>query len=212
MTPSDKTHRRLFLTALGSLAGLAVALLLVLSPGRAAGPRPGEELLLPGPLPAPDFELTAHTGETVRMNDLVAGRVVVLFFGYTNCPDICPLTMAALGRARALLGPDTARVLGVLITVDPARDTPAALAAYVERFGPGLMGLTGTEEALAAVAEGYLARSAPAAGHDHAAPQDYIIEHTGRAFVVADGAVRMTFPPMTGAPEMADGLRLLLER
>jgi protein SCO1/2 len=149
--------------------------------------------------------------------------------------------MAALGRARELLGEDGERVLGALVTVDPARDTVAQLAAYLSRFPPGLIGLTGSPEALAEVARGYLVTAAPSApaptsGAEHAAhapaadaaahaghgpseagngmagdPATYTMDHTGRAYVVHDDALRMTFPPMTDAAQMAAGLKLLLD-
>ena len=147
--------KRLAQALVGSLLGLGLALVLVQSQA-ATGPVPGSEFLLPAPLPAPDFELMKHTGETVRLNDLADRQTLVLFFGYTHCPDICPLTMAAIGRARELLGKDGPQVLGVLITVDPERDTPEQLTTYLTRFPPGLVALTGSREALAAVTKDYL--------------------------------------------------------
>ena len=219
--------KRILQLAAGTSLGLLIALLIA-RPDVGGAARPGQEFLLPSPLPAPDAELVAHTGETVRLSELRRDRTLVLFFGYTNCPDICPLTMAALGRARALLGEDAERVTGVLITVDPARDSVAQLASYLARFPPGLLGLTGSPDALAEVARGYLvtvAPSAPAttaaapapdahAGHAPAAAAPgggYLVDHTGRAYVVHEGAVRMTFPPMTDAAQMAAGLKLLLD-
>ena len=205
--------------AAGSLGGLLGALLVVLlGSGRADTPRPGQELLLPAPMPAPDFELTAHTGEPFRMAERAAGKIVVLFFGYTSCPDICPLTMADLSRARSMLGDDADRVLGVMVTVDPERDTPEALGSWLGGFSPDFIGLTGTTDQLQTVATGYMAMAArsPAGEHEHegpaaAKPEGYLVDHTGRAFVVVDGAIRMTFAPQTGADAMADGLRLMLE-
>ena len=200
--------KRLIQVFAGSLLGLALVLVYVCSQAD-TGPARGEEFLLSAPLPAPDFELTAHTGATVRLQDLAAEKTLVLFFGYTHCPDICPLTMAAIGRARELLGSDATRVLGVLITVDPARDTPEELNAYLKRFPPGLVGLTGSEEALAAVAKAYLV----SAEHgEHRGSDPYLVTHTGRSFVVHGGGVPMTFPSDTGAEAMAEGLALILRR
>jgi protein SCO1/2 len=211
----------MLLLAAGSLGGLVLALLLVLRPSAGARePEPGEEYLLPAPLPAADFELTAHTGEPVRLAELGSGRLLVLFFGYTHCPDVCPLTMANLGRAIELLGEDAGRVQGALVTVDPARDSAAAMATYVGRFPPGILGLTGPAETLAAAAKAYMVyaeRAAEAPAHDHDEPvetdtDEYLIDHTGRTLVVQDGRIVMTFAPQTTAPEMAAGLRVLLER
>jgi len=191
---------------LGSLLGLTLAMFFVLSE-TSSGPAPGSEFLLPAPLPAPDFELTRHTGEAVRLRDLGAERTLVLFFGYTHCPDICPLTMAEIGRAQELLGDDGARVLGVLITVDPERDTPEELSAYLTRFSLGLIGLTGSREALEAVAKDYMV----SAEHgEHAVAEPYLVAHTGRSFVVHSGVIPMTFATGTDAEAMAEGLALIL--
>jgi protein SCO1/2 len=196
--------RRLLQVLIGSILGLAAALLIVRR-GAPEGPARGEEFLLPAPLPAPDFELTDHTGAAVRMSDLARGRTLALFFGYTNCPDICPITMMAVGRARELLGEEGERVLGVMITVDPARDTPAKLADYLKRFPPGLVGLTGSEEAIAAVARSYLVSVEHG---DHAGA--YLVGHTGRTFVVHEGGIPMTLPPDTGPERIAEALAVLL--
>src|SRR5688572_12654435 len=102
--------KRILQVLAGVSLGILISLLIV-RPGTGGASRPGREFLLPSPLPAPDAELIAHTGEPVRLSELRAGRTLVLFFGYTNCPDVCPLTMAALGRARELLGEDGDRVL-----------------------------------------------------------------------------------------------------
>ena len=216
--------KRVLQVAAGACLGLLIALL-ILRPPTSQAERPGERFLLPAPLPAPDAELVAHTGETVTLSELGEELTLVVFFGYTNCPDVCPLTMATLGSARELLGADAARLLGVLITVDPERDTPAQLASFLARFPPGLIGLTGPPEALAEAARGYLvtaAQSAPveaaraeAAPGAHAGadgpPPGYLMDHTGRAYAVQDGRIRMTFPPLTDAAQIAAGLKLLLD-
>jgi protein SCO1/2 len=199
--------KRLARALLGSLFGLALALVFVWS-DTSTRPTPGSEFLLPAALPAPDFELTQHTGEAVRFNDLAAGRTLVLFFGYTHCPDICPLTMATIGQARELLGDDGSRVLGVLITVDPERDTPEELTDYLARFSPGLIALTGSREALAGVANDYMV----SAEHgEHAVTEPYLVTHTGRSFVVHGGVIPMTFAAGTEAEAMAEGLALILQ-
>ena len=83
-----------------------------------------------------EFELTNQRGERLRLSDL-AGRALVMFFGYTFCPDICPATLARVREVKAALAPeDAARFTGVLVSVDPARDTPQRLGQYVEFFDP----------------------------------------------------------------------------
>jgi len=110
--------------------------------------------------PAADFRLTDHEGRPVTLESY-RGKPVLLFFGYTHCPDVCPLTLAKLSRVLRALGDDARDVRVLLVTVDPARDTPAALKAYVARFGPRVSGLTGDSASLARAWEGYGAYVAP---------------------------------------------------
>ena len=99
-----------------------------------------------------DFELRDPQGNTRRLADF-RGKAVVVFFGYTQCPDVCPTTLAALAEAMKELGPDADRVQVLFITVDPARDTPALLAQYVPAFDPRFLGLYGDAEATARTAK-----------------------------------------------------------
>ena len=90
-----------------------------------------------------DFELTVHTGERVRFSDS-HGKVLILFFGFTRCPDICPPTLTKLALLKKRLGEDADRVQVLFVTVDPEFDTPKQLAAFVPKFDPSFIGLTGT--------------------------------------------------------------------
>ena len=104
---------------------------------------------------AADFTLTAHTGKRVRLSDS-AGRLRLLYFGYTHCPGICPTTLAEVHLALEELGPArSGRVRVFLVSVDPKRDTPERLARYLSHFGPAFTGLTGTPDEIAAVAAAY---------------------------------------------------------
>lgn len=121
--------------------------------------------------PAAEFALTDHDGRPVSLGSY-RGSPVLLFFGYTHCPDVCPLTLDRLTRAIHAIGRDARDVRVLLVTLDPARDTPAALKAYATRFGPAVVGLTGDSAALAKARAGYGAyiAKAPAqstAGHAH---------------------------------------------
>jgi protein SCO1/2 len=219
------TRRQTLLAGVGTLVGLAVVVALVAL--RLRGPDRAAQFLLPAPLPAPDFTLTAQDGRPLHLRELTGDGLVVLYFGYTSCPDICPLTLTDLGQARARLGADAERVRILFVTVDPARDTPARLADYVRHFPPGITGLTGTQEQLERVASDYLAFALPAApepdaaagtgttsGTDAdsaAAPPAVLFDHTARSFVVKGTRVLMTFPPQTPADDMAAGLRSLLK-
>ena len=101
-----------------------------------------------------DFELTAHTGQRMKAADF-RGKVTVMFFGFTHCPDICSPTMAKLAVLMQRLGDDAKRVQVLFITVDPENDTVKQLAGFVPQFHPSFIGLTGTDKEIAAVASEY---------------------------------------------------------
>jgi len=101
-----------------------------------------------------DFELTAHTGKPAKAADF-QGKVVVMFFGFTHCPDVCPPTMAKLAVLMQRLGDDAKRVQVLFVTVDPKNDTVKQLAGFVPQFHPSFIGLTGTDKEIAAVAAEY---------------------------------------------------------
>src|SRR5690625_2939132 len=148
---------------------------------RLLGPRGVEPYgtLIEPPLPAADFTLTSADGP-VRLADL-KGKVVVLFFGYTLCPDVCPMTLARLGQALEQLGDDAERVQVIMVSVDPERDTPERLKEYVRAFHPSFIGVTGTEEELAAVAATYGVYFATAEGSD---ATNYLVDHTATTTVL----------------------------
>ncbi|TBR76562.1 MAG: SCO family protein, partial [Burkholderiaceae bacterium] len=99
-----------------------------------------------------DFHLTDHNGKPRSIADF-KGQVVMLFFGYTHCPDLCPTTLTEMAQVRAKLGKDGRRVQGLFVTLDPKRDTPQVLAQYVPAFDPSFLGLYGDEQATAALAK-----------------------------------------------------------
>jgi protein SCO1/2 len=110
--------------------------------------------------PAPDFALVDHHGRPATLASF-RGHPVLLFFGYTHCPDICPLTLARLQRSVRALGSRGEDVRILLVTNDPARDTPPVLRAYTSRFGPRVVGLTGDSASVARAMAGYGAYSMP---------------------------------------------------
>lgn len=127
------------------------------------------------------FDLTDHTGQRRSLEDF-RGKVVMVFFGYTSCPDACPLALAEMGEAVRRLGPDGARVQGLFITVDPIRDTPEVLAKYVPAFHPAFLGLRGTPEEVARTAKEwkvYYQANKPQGGDD----KNYLVDHTAAIFV-----------------------------
>ncbi|MBS0317944.1 MAG: SCO family protein, partial [Proteobacteria bacterium] len=126
-----------------------------------------------------DFHLTDHRGRPRTLADF-RGKVVMLFFGYTHCPDVCPTSLTNMARVRKLLGPDGSRVQGLFVTLDPKRDTPQVLAQYVPAFDPGFLGLYGDKQATAAAAADFkvfFAAQKPDEGGN------YTIDHSSGIFV-----------------------------
>jgi protein SCO1/2 len=100
------------------------------------------------------FHLTDQSGRAVSEADF-AGRFMLIYFGFSNCPDVCPTELQTMGNAMDALGSDSGRVVPIFITVDPERDTPEQLKSYVAAFHPKMVGLTGSAEEIAAVAKAY---------------------------------------------------------
>ncbi len=127
------------------------------------------------------------------------GKVVVVFFGYTQCPDVCPTTMAELAQIRKLLGADGDRLQTVFVTIDPERDTAEILKAYVANFGPGVTALRGNAEQTAAAAKEFKVFFAKVAGKS---PGSYSMDHSAASFVFdPSGRVRL-YVPYGGDPKI----------
>ena len=157
---------------------------------------------------ARDFALTDHNGQPRSIKDF-AGKVVVLFFGYTQCPDVCPTTMAELAEVKKLLGKDGERLQGLFVTVDPQRDTPEVLKAYMGNFDPTFLALYGTPEKLEALAKEYKMYFKKAEGKT---PTSYTMDHSAGSYVYdTQGKLRLYTRYGTGAAPLAADIRLLLE-
>lgn len=156
-----------------------------------------------------DFSLTSQDGRKSALKDW-RGKVVVLFFGYTFCPDVCPTTMAEISRLMEKLGALAARVQPVFVTVDPERDTPARLKSYLGNFRGRFVGLTGSEREVTQVARQYQARFAR---RKVGSAAKYLIDHTAFTYMLdPQGKVRYLFPGEAGADVMAEGAKALLAR
>jgi protein SCO1/2 len=157
---------------------------------------------------AADFTLTAHTGGPVHLSDF-QGKLVWLCFGYTCCPGRCPTTLAEVAQAWQTLGAKAAEKTQVLmISVDPERDTPARLAAYLAHFNPSFLGLTGTPDEIAttAASDGIYYRN-----YEGTTTTSYVVDHTSMVIVVDEqGFVRLLFPFGMPAQAMADDLAAAL--
>lgn len=157
---------------------------------------------------AKDFQLPDADGKPRSIKDF-AGKAVVVFFGYTQCPDACPTTLAEIAQAKKLLGPDGDKVQGVLVTVDPERDTPEILKAYVGNFGPDFVALRGTPEQVAAVAKDFRVFYKKVDGK---APGSYTMDHSAASYVYdPQGRLRLYTRYGSGAQALADDLKLLLQ-
>jgi protein SCO1/2 len=155
-----------------------------------------------------DFRLTDHNGRARGVADF-KGKVVMLFFGYVNCPDVCPTTLADMARVVDKLGKDGERVQGLFVTVDPRRDTRDVLAQYVPAFHPSFLGLYADERTTAALAKEfkffYSAQPANARGN-------YTVDHGGSIYVFDPrGRLRLLMGPGRTVDTMVADVRLLLK-
>jgi len=153
-----------------------------------------------------DFTLTDHTGKTRTLADF-RGKVLVVFFGYTYCPDVCPTTLADLKIAKDQLGRDGARLQVVFVTVDPDRDTRELLANYVSAFDPSFIGLYGDVAATARVAKEFKVFYQKVAGKT---PGNYTVDHTAGSYVFdSQGRLRLFVRP-GNVPNLVADLKTLL--
>jgi cytochrome oxidase Cu insertion factor (SCO1/SenC/PrrC family) len=150
------------------------------------------------------FELIDHSGRTRTEQDF-RGRLMLVYFGFTYCPDVCPTDLQAIGLAMDKLGADSANVQPLFVTVDPERDTPAHLAEYVKLFHPRLIGLTGSAEAIRKAADAYKVYYARV---DLNKDAGYTVDHTAFIYLMdRDGNYLGFFPPGTSAGRMVEIIR-----
>jgi protein SCO1 len=158
---------------------------------------------------AKDFALTDHNGQPRSIKDF-AGKVVVLFFGYTQCPDVCPTSMAELAEIKKLLGADRDKLQGLFITIDPARDTPEVLKAYMANFDPSFLALIPTPEQLAAVAKDFKVYYKKVDGKT---ATSYTMDHSAGSYVYdTKGQLRLYTRYGSGAKPLAQDIQILLKQ
>ena len=154
-----------------------------------------------------DFQLTDHNGKPRTLADF-RGKVVVVFFGYTQCPDVCPTTLSDLAAALQKLGADANRVQVLFVTVDPERDTPELLSHYVPAFNPTFLGLSGDAAATAATAREFKVLYQKQAG---STPGSYSMDHTAGTFIFDPmGRLRLFASHGQGPDPFAHDIRELL--
>jgi cytochrome oxidase Cu insertion factor (SCO1/SenC/PrrC family) len=194
--------------------GCLAAMLLSPAPFAAAEDVPSAARLMDdlmwnrGPVGGP-FALTDHTGK-LRTDGEFRGKLMLVYFGYTYCPDVCPTDLLAISQALEALGPAGDVVQPIFISVDPERDTVAHLADYVAAFHPRLIGLTGAPEDIRKVALSYKAYYAKV---PVGAGQDYVVDHTGVIYLMGREGEYLGFvPPQTTPQRLADIIRAQLAK
>ncbi|HEX8477299.1 MAG TPA: SCO family protein [Telluria sp.] len=156
---------------------------------------------------ARDFALTDHNGKPRTIADF-KGKVIVMFFGYTQCPDVCPTTMVEMANVVKELGPAGKDVQVLFVTIDPERDKPALLAQYVPAFNPTFLGLYGDAAATARTAKEFKVYYAKVPG---STPENYSMDHTAGSYVFdRNGKIRLFLRHGKGAASIVPDLRQLL--
>lgn len=221
---------RLLRLALGVATGLLAALLYLgvqgTGPSSAGAPGPPDPFFA-DPVAAPPLRLQRPDGRWTTLDDF-RGEVVAVFFGYTNCPDVCPITLAQLARLQDELDPDQDDLQVVFVSLDPARDTPDALERFAGRLHPDLVALTAPVDTLRPqVLEygiGFVYRPRAGGPADslvaHPAPEsaatelgdDYLVDHTARTFLIdREGRLVAQILPETQSDALRDALRRALD-
>ena len=195
------SRRTLFL----AMAALAVAAALV---GAALVQRLGHVPMGTGTaLVGGPFTLINQDGQTVTDKDF-SGKYMLIFFGYTYCPDVCPTELQVMTQALVTMGERAASIRPLFITIDPERDTPEVMKSYVENFGGNLIGLTGSAEQIAAVAKAYRVYYKRAGSAD---ASDYLMDHSSIIYLMGpDGRFVKHMAYTTDAPRLAAELKEML--
>lgn len=158
---------------------------------------------------AQNFELTDHNGQVRHLPDF-AGKVVVMFFGYTQCPDVCPTSMSELAEVKKALGKDGDQLQGLFVTVDPQRDTPELLKAYMVNFDPSFLALYTTPDKLAELTKDYKIYYKRVEGKT---PTSYTMDHSAGSYVYdTKGRLRLFTRYGMGAKSLTEDIRILLKQ
>lgn len=158
---------------------------------------------------AKDFRLTDHNGQERSLQDF-RGKVVVVFFGFAQCPDVCPTSMAELAQVKQSLGADGDKLQGLFVTVDPERDTPEVLKAYMANFDPSFLALRTSPEGLAALAKDFKLYYKKVEGKT---PTSYTMDHSAGSYVYdPQGRLRLYVRYGSGAEALLADVRQLLKQ
>jgi protein SCO1 len=195
--------------ALKSIAAYALFITLTALLSACSGDKPQFSAIdITGADYAKDFALTDHNGQSKSIKDF-AGKVVVMFFGYTQCPDVCPTTMTELVEVKKLLGADGEKLQALFVTVDPARDTPEVLKSYMTNFDTSFLALYAAPVALAVVAKDYKVYYKKAEGKT---PTSYTMDHSAGSYIYdPQGKLRLYTRYGSGVAPLAADIKLLLK-
>ena len=193
------------------LLGGAIAIALVVGIGAEMFSRPYafRGSLVNPPVPAPDFTLNDQYGRPFQLSDQ-KGKLVLIFFGYTNCPDVCPTTLAQFAQVRTQLGSQAERVRFVFVTIDPERDTPERMKTYLGAIDQNIVGLSGSLANLDLAWRGYgvYHQEQPSSSTGNSLD---VIEHSAPVYLVdTRGNLRLTYPPVPTADDLLQDIRYLL--
>jgi protein SCO1/2 len=187
---------------------ILIGLIVTVSAGILARPYTYQGSLIDPPVKAADFSLVDQNGQPFRLSDQ-EGKVVLIFFGYTHCPDVCPVTLTRYKQLRAELGDQAGQVRFVFITVDPERDNVENLQKFLVNYDPAITGLTGSRAELDQVLNSYGVYEGKA---QIESADDYLVDHTARVYAIdAQGNWRLTYPFEMDTPAILDDVRQLLK-
>lgn len=195
-----------FFLLIAALVGAAAGFggLWMLKPGYAF-----QGSLIEPPVAAQEFSLRDQYGQPFSLSEQ-RGKIVLLFFGYTHCPDICPATLAKYNQIVQRLGSQADQVRFVMITADPARDTADQLKAYLDRFNPDFIGLWGPEQILRVVYQNYWVFVEKEQDPANLSPE-YLVTHSSQVFLIdPEGNLRLLYPPEIEAEAVAQDLAYLI--
>ncbi|MDP3832657.1 MAG: SCO family protein [Hydrogenophaga sp.] len=199
MSPVPLTRRALLGASLGT-AGLLMA-------GCTEKVEPFSGIDITGADYATGFSLTDHNGQPRTLADF-KGKAVVLFFGFTQCPDVCPTSMSELAEAKRLLGADGERLQGLFVSIDPERDTPEVMKQYMASFDPSFLALYAAPDKLPELAKSYKIYYKKVEGPT---PTSYTMDHSAGSYVYdPQGRIRLYHRYGTGAAALAEDLKKLL--
>ncbi len=199
MSPVPLTRRALLGASLGT-AGLLMA-------GCTEKVEPFSGIDITGADYATGFSLTDHNGQPRTLADF-KGKAVVLFFGFTQCPDVCPTSMSELAEAKRLLGADGERLQGLFVSIDPERDTPEVMKQYMASFDPSFLALYAAPDKLPELAKSYKIYYKKVEGPT---PTSYTMDHSAGSYVYdPQGRIRLYHRYGTGAAALASDLKKLL--